>query len=196
MQISLFHSFFIHKFFVFNNNFWSDILKIESVKIVPISLKNDLQATINNLIATKPFYVSLRILRNVYFYTKFIKKNKSFKSIFLIFKFYLDLRYLNGLIFDIIFFWRSLTVTVNKIYKLFRDPSVLNYFLILRESRRVVMKHTYINFFHLDFNYLVTNATLVFYFKHSLDFMLFLNFFKTLFSESFFFSKKLINEKA
>lgn len=195
MEISLFHSFFIHKFFVFSDNFWIRNLKIESLRIVPITYKDNTVKLINLMISHKPLYLSLNSLHKVYFFTKFIKKNKSYKFIFLIFRFLLNLKYLNTIIFDIIFFWKNFSISINKIFKFFKNSSKLNYFIYLNDTKKVIIKYSYLNFFFLDFYYLTTNSILVFYFKKENDFLIFLNFFKTLLFEGFFLKKKIINEK-
>lgn len=195
METSLFHSFFVHKFFVFNNNFWQNSLKIESFKIIPFTSKNKPEMIINSIVSSKPFYAVLNSLHNVYFYTRFIKKNKSFKYLFLVFRFFISVKNINTIIFDIIFFWKNFSFSINKIFKFFKNSSNLNYFMILNDTKRVFIKYTYLNLFCLDFNYMVTNTFLIFYFREFSDFSLFVKYFKTLLFESFFLRKKFINEK-
>lgn len=195
MHISLFHSFFLHKFFIFNNNFWTNNLEIETIRIIPVSYKNNPISIINMISSTKPFYASLNSLHKVYFFTKFIKKNKSYKFIFLIFRFKINIKYLNSIIFDIIFFWKNFNIATNKIFKFFKNSSNLNYFLLLNDTKRTILKYSYINFFFLDFYCLITNIILIFNFRQKNDFLIFINFFKTLLFEGFFFKKRFINEK-
>lgn len=196
--MNIFQCFFVHKFAIVNKNFWSDILKIENIKVIPVSFKNTVQMIMNTFISNKPFYSLTKSLNTLHFYTKFFKKNKSYKIIFLFFRFWLNIKHLKTIIFDIMIFWKNFSVATNKIYKFFKNSSKLNYFLVLNDTKRAIIKYTYLNFFHFDFRYLITNTVLIFYFKNSLDFHLFISFFKALLFENFFFDrrKRLINEKA